>query len=263
MLGDNWPNNGEIDIIEGMNEQSQNQMTLHTTDNCTIQSTGFTGTVDTDNCSIEARGQPANSGCTIQNDNTESYGTGFNDAGGGVYATEWTGSAINVWFFPSYRVPRDVYSDTPRPETWGMPAARFAGDCDIDKHFNDLRIVFDVTFCGDWAGSVWGSSECAGRAGSGSCVDYVRDNPRAFEETYWYVRSLKVYQDRGEMSADEDEDKDEGEKEKGDKGEKKKGDEKEKGDEKRALPLVPRASMKHRREHYRHGRGHGRGHGHA
>ncbi|OQE42416.1 hypothetical protein PENCOP_c004G05614 [Penicillium coprophilum] len=193
MLGTNWPNNGEIDIIEGVNEQSQNQMALHTSNGCTITNNGFTGTLDTPNCFVNAPNQSPNSGCTIRSENTQSYGTGFNNVGGGIYATEWTGSAISIWFFPSYAVPGDITAGTPNPASWGAPTARFAGGCDIDSHFNDLHIVFDVTFCGDWAGSVWGSSSCAGRAGS--CVDFVKNNPAAFQESYWRVRSLKVYQD--------------------------------------------------------------------
>ncbi|KAJ5787983.1 hypothetical protein N7457_002973 [Penicillium paradoxum] len=242
MLGPDWPKNGEIDIIEGVNEQSQNQMALHTTNGCSIQSTGFTGSLDTSNCYVEASGQSANSGCSIRNENTQSYGTGFNNAGGGVYATEWTGSAINIWFFPSYAVPGDIHSGKPNPAGWGTPAGRFAGGCDINSHFNNLQLVFDITFCGDWAGSAWGSSSCASKARS--CNDYVKNNPWAFKETYWRVRSLKVYQDSGSA---------------------KRHDEKVTGAEELVAKLNDddekharraRASRKHRREHYRHDHGH-------
>ncbi|KAJ5977673.1 hypothetical protein N7501_001015 [Penicillium viridicatum] len=252
MLGSNWPNNGEIDIIEGVNEQTQNQMALHTSNGCTINNTGFTGTLDTANCYVQAPGQSANSGCSIRSDSTQSYGTGFNNVGGGVYVTEWTGTAISVWFFPSYAVPGDISSGNPNPAGWGAPTARFAGGCDINSHFNDMQIVFDITFCGDWAGSVWGSSSCASRAGS--CVDYVQNNPTAFQETYWRVRSLKVYQDltssvtgTGDVEVGAE------------------GVEVEAGvawDPTGLLGRSPhKTSMKHRRQHYRHG--HGRGHGHA
>lgn len=254
MLGSNWPNNGEIDIIEGVNEQTQNQMALHTSNGCTINNTGFTGTLDTANCYVQAPGQSANSGCSIQSNSTQSYGTGFNNVGGGIYATEWTGSAISIWFFPSYAVPGDISSGNPNPASWGAPTARFAGGCDIDSHFNDLQIVFDITFCGDWAGSVWNSSSCASRAGS--CVDYVQNNPTAFQETYWRVRSLKVYQDwTSSVAGTADVDVEVGVE----------GVEVKAGVAWDPTGLFERppqkTSMKHRRQHYRHG--HGRGHGHA
>ena len=52
--------------------------------------------------------------------------------------------------------------------------------------------VFDITFCGDWAGDVWSSSSCASL--SSSCNAYVQDNPSAFADTYWIINSLQVYQ---------------------------------------------------------------------
>lgn len=141
MLGSNWPNNGEIDIIEGVNEQSTNQMTLHTSDGCSINNSGFSGSLSTSNCYVEASGQSSNAGCAITDSSTQSYGNGFNSADGGVYATEWTSSAINVYFWPNSSVPSDITSGNPDPSGWGTPAAKFAGNCDIDSHFNNLQIV--------------------------------------------------------------------------------------------------------------------------
>ncbi|KAJ5143608.1 Concanavalin A-like lectin/glucanases superfamily [Penicillium bovifimosum] len=244
MLGNNWPSNGEIDIIEGLNDQTSNQMALHTSDGCSIDTTGFTGHLDTSNCYVDADGQPANSGCAIRSDHTESYGTGFNDNGGGVYATEWTSDAINVWFWPSDSVPRDIGSDSPSPVDWGNPTAKFAGDCDIDSHFDEMRIVFDITFCGDWAGEVWGSSSCAEK--SGSCNDYVQNNPSAFTESYWQVRSLKVY-DRPENDDNHDDDHDDDHEKGHGRGY---GHGHGGGPEKRAAAL-------NRRQQHRHARGHG------
>lgn len=174
--------------------------------------------------------------------------------GGGIYATEWTGSAISIWFFPSNAVPGDISSGNPNPASWGAPTARFAGSCDINSHFNDLQIVFDITFCGDWAGSVWNSSSCASRGGS--CVDYVQNNPTVFQETYWRVRSLKVYQDwTSSVTGTADVGVEVGAE----------GVEVEAGVDWDPTGLFERppqkTSMKHRRQHYRHG--HGRGHGHA
>ncbi|EAW08208.1 glycoside hydrolase family 16 protein [Aspergillus clavatus NRRL 1] len=193
MVGPDWPNHGEIDIIEGVNDQTNNAMTLHTADGCSIAHSGFSGTLQTSNCFIKAPGQPANTGCGIAASAPNTYGTPFNAGGGGVYATEWTSSAISVWFFPRTGIPADIAGGYPDPSSWGLPQARFAGDCNIDSHFSGLQIVFDTTFCGDWAGAVWGSGACAAKAGT--CNDYVANNPRDFQEAYWRVNSLKVYQD--------------------------------------------------------------------
>lgn len=198
MLGSNWPNNGEIDIIEGVNTQATNQVALHTSSGCSIQDSGFTGTVETKNCDVNAQGQSNNAGCSITDKSKESFGNGLNQAGGGVYVTEWTGSAISVWFFPSKSIPKDITSGNPTPSTWGQPSAKFAGSCNIDKHFKDLQIVFDITFCGDWAGeqSLW-SKSCPGK---GTCNAWVQNNPTAFKDSYWLLNSLKVYQQSASTS---------------------------------------------------------------
>lgn len=194
LVGADWPSNGEIDIIEGVNTQIQNDMTLHTSDGCAIEPwSGFTGSLLTSNCYVNAPGQSANTGCQIQSTSGLSYGTPFNANGGGVYATEWTSNGISIWFFPRWAIPADITAGSnPDPSTWGAPAAKFTGSgCDWDSHFNNLQIVFDITFCGDWAGGAWGSS-CS--ASASTCQDFVANNPWAFQETYWAINSLKVYQ---------------------------------------------------------------------
>lgn len=137
------PNEGEIDIIEGVNENANNAMTLHTSEGCTISSNGgFTGNLATPNCWNDAPGQSGNAGCDIQDQDTKSYGSGFNAAGGGVYATEWTSNDINIWFFARGSIPDDITSGTPDPTTWGTPVAQFSADsCDIDSHFQNQQIV--------------------------------------------------------------------------------------------------------------------------
>lgn len=72
--------------------------------------------------------------------------------------------------------------------------AAFSGNtCNIDEHFKNHNIVFDTTFCGDWAGKVWGSNaECSALAPT--CDEYVGKNPGAFASAYWLVNSVKVYQ---------------------------------------------------------------------
>lgn len=205
-VGPDWPNNGEIDIIEGVNLQSHNAMTLHTGAGCSISSTSnkrstlFSGTVATSNCDINAAGQAQNAGCSISTSETSSYGSGFNSAGGGVYATEWTDEAISIWFFPSGSAPANI-NTAPDPTTWGLPLASFPStSCDISSKFKNHQIVFDTTFCGQWAGAVW-STDATCSAKAATCQDFVQNNPTAFTESYWSVNSLKVFTSDGSSSS--------------------------------------------------------------
>ena len=90
-VGPNWPQGGEIDIAEGVNEYTSNQVTLHTTPGCTMPSTdpnalGITGSVTASaDCETEATG---NAGCGWRDTRSNSWGAPFNSNGGGVYTSE-------------------------------------------------------------------------------------------------------------------------------------------------------------------------------
>lgn len=158
-LGDDWPNNGEIDIIEGVHEQQYNAVALHTAPSCRVDPEGYSGTPVTEDCFVDAEGQGKNQGCAVHDASAASYGDGFNKNGGGVYAMEWTSQHIKVWWWPRGTVPADALGANPAPAYWGMPQAMFKGACDMDEKFRDHKIVFDITFCGDWAGNTWAQSD--------------------------------------------------------------------------------------------------------
>lgn len=189
-----WPNGGEVDIIEGVNDQSPNAMTLHTGANCAMPaSRTMTGHATNNNCDVNTDG---NTGCGVQAPTANSYGPSFNANGGGWYAMERTNSFIKVWFFPrnAGNVPNDIASGpaTINTDNWGTPTAFFPNtDCDIGSHFDANNIIINLTFCGDWAGqaSIFNGAGCPG-----SCVDYVNNNPSAFANAYWDIASVRVYQ---------------------------------------------------------------------
>lgn len=190
---------GEIDIIEGINDQANNSITLHTGAGCSINSTtqSSSGLRQSTDCDINSPNQPKNVGCSFTDMDAASYGTGFNAAGGGVYAMEWTSSVIQTWFWKQGFAPADIAAGAPVPGTWGQPVAKFTG-CQIDEHFKDLQIIFDTTLCGSWAGqpSIWADSpQCLAKAPT--CDEFVASNPEAFTEAYWAINSLKVYEDNG------------------------------------------------------------------
>ncbi|KAK4696153.1 hypothetical protein P7C71_g1722, partial [Lecanoromycetidae sp. Uapishka_2] len=202
MLGPGtWPAGGEIDIIEGVNNAATNQMTLHTSSGCSVSNapeySSPQSSFNTTNCDVNATGQKKNAGCGIIAKDTNTFGAGFNAIGGGVYATEWTDEAIQIWFFPRSSIPADITSNTPDTSKWETPLSHFCGNCDIKSHFQNMNIIFDTTFCGQWAGDpdVWKQSTCGSKADT--CNAYVQENPTAFVDAYWLVNSVKVYQQSG------------------------------------------------------------------
>lgn len=193
-------------------------MTLHTGPGCSIgphanqsPKTGssdansnavgapFSGSISTSNCDVNAAGQAMNAGCGIATSDKSSYGNGLNAINGGVYATEWTSDVIRIWFFPRSSIPSDLGS-TPDPSSWGMPLASFPGtSCNIDANFKDHQIVFDTTFCGAWAGTVWSQDPtCSAKAPT--CQEFVQNHPEAFAEAFWTINSLKVFTSDGKVS---------------------------------------------------------------
>jgi hypothetical protein len=190
-LGPNWPYTGEIDILEGVNLLTTNAMSLHTSPNYTIAGdpNTETGILQAENCAYyEGGGNGV--GCGVADTRNTSYGAGFNAIGGGVYAMQWTSDFIKVWFFPRSEIPADIINMVPDPSGWGLPAADLVGTGDnIDAHFVDHAIVFDNTFCGDYAGApgVWDNTgnpsiSCAAITGYSTCSQFVGAVPSAFKD---------------------------------------------------------------------------------
>jgi hypothetical protein len=190
---DQWPDNGEIDIIEGVNYQTKAKTALHTSDRCDMYAhvpeynrTGTwdwaTGLFDTytglpdfntskpaDDCWNLAPHQWSNQGCVGVSDQEGSIGIPFNKQGGGVYALEWdpANHRIRSWVFSSHdNVPPNLVDtlatadkdDRVLPDTdeWGLPYALFAigdGTGCSADHFSEMRIVLNLAFCGTVAGN--------------------------------------------------------------------------------------------------------------
>jgi hypothetical protein len=201
-VGPNWPNTGEIDIIEYVNTQPNDLTTLHTSDGCSQASEDialFTGTWATatdgvtpaTDCSVYAANQYSNQGCGI-NGWSQPVGHNFNLQRGGVYALEWVRDEyIRAFYFPRDAIPRDLVDNAPQPDSWGTPYARFisGGDACTGNHFRDQQIVLCTTFCGDWAGSTF-PAQCGSEV---SCEDYVKCNPSDFQQTFWLLNYVKVF----------------------------------------------------------------------
>ncbi|KAJ1552328.1 hypothetical protein HK405_011743 [Cladochytrium tenue] len=193
LVGPNWPAGGEIDIVEGVNVNTNNQMTLHTSPGCTVN-TGAqsqSGTNLLTNCDATANG---NSGCGVSDPSTASYGDGFNNAGGGVFAVEWTSSAIKIWRFARNAIPSDIAGGAAvSPSSWGTPVAHWPlGSTCPASFFSNMQIVVDDTFCGDWAGNVYGPG-CTGGSGMAACNYLVANYPSRFTDAFWSINYIRTF----------------------------------------------------------------------
>ncbi|KAK0618562.1 concanavalin A-like lectin/glucanase domain-containing protein [Bombardia bombarda] len=197
--GPKWLDDGEIDIIEGINNMSENAVTLHTQAPCVLDNTGAVDTtfVKRPDCS-------GGVGCLAQSKSDNNYGARFNAAGGGIYVHEWTDDAITAWFFSHSQPIPDSLSGSPNSSSstltldttnFGTPLAKFSSsqDCSMKGKFNNHNIVFNTDFCGGWAGVDWHLyPPCLQRAKT--CEEWVANNPSYFETAYWLINSVKVYQ---------------------------------------------------------------------
>ncbi|POS82972.1 hypothetical protein EPUL_006476 [Erysiphe pulchra] len=193
-FGPDWPNAGEIDIVEGANLDTTNSMTLHTSAGCVMSSGALAATSSLKNTDCNANS--AKNGCTTKATGKDTFGAGFNAKKGGMYAMEWTATDIKVWHFARDSIPSNMKSSDPDPSKWGLPSASFTGPgCDIEKHFKDHSIIINTTFCGDLVDAVWSQSECGAKAPT--CKDYVTNNPQDFQQSHWLINNIKVFQASG------------------------------------------------------------------
>ncbi|RMZ80280.1 hypothetical protein DV738_g2842, partial [Chaetothyriales sp. CBS 135597] len=198
----NWPTNGEIDVVEGMNAITGNQVTLHTTGGCKMNvKRKETGEALQNDCHNTTN---SNAGCGVKGTDS-SFGPDFNQAGGGVYAMELRDAGIRTWFFDRSSLPDDlsVLSSTttatnlttaPNPHSWSEPLADFPStNCDISSHFRNQSIIANIDLCGQGAGSTNSyttQSQC-----SGTCVDYVSTaSGSTWDDAYWEFGGWWVFQ---------------------------------------------------------------------
>eukprot|EP00929_Paragymnodinium_shiwhaense_P067432 TRINITY_DN33944_c0_g1_i1.p1 TRINITY_DN33944_c0_g1~~TRINITY_DN33944_c0_g1_i1.p1 ORF type:complete len:662 (+),score=171.97 TRINITY_DN33944_c0_g1_i1:58-2043(+) len=204
-----WPTWGEYDIIEGAHKTTRVMTTLHTSEGCDQSSvrrgedfseTWNKGSTEepSDNCYVNAEDEWPNEGCS-QLGPVGSMGAYFNTWGGGTYAAEWDGAAghIRTWFWPHHLEPADIADQRPRPEDWGAPYSYFslgAENCS-PEHFKNMRLVFDLTFCGDFGAATFAASfGCPKEAKEMTCEEFVAAHPEKLQEAYWSIRKLDVYQ---------------------------------------------------------------------
>ena len=142
-----------------------NQIAVHTPPGCTHSNTAAqSGTSGNFDCSSTA-------GCVVGVNQPNSYGKGFADAGGGVYAllidvpgiSVWFFSVCHAFFFSSLNFTLPQRPDIPEViqqantssqmdiSTWGIPTASYPNTtCNIRTHFPPQQLEILTTLCGLW-----------------------------------------------------------------------------------------------------------------
>jgi len=236
----NWPVNGEIDILEGVNDQTVTKTALHTSMKCKMDDvplgvkTGYWDTAvgvpkkngdldmtvrEATDCYVYDPHQWLNQGCVAMSDQEGSIGEPLNKKGGGIFALEW--DPINKHmssfaFTPHTSVPENLrdtirtasHSDIskrvkPDPRLWGLPYAYFPiGEATqcSSDHFRNMHIIFNMALCGSVAGNRFFKDCPELNKKYGSCDNYVKANTPEMDEVYWKIRGLYVYEREWERS---------------------------------------------------------------
>ncbi|KAG6835748.1 hypothetical protein H0H93_015017 [Arthromyces matolae] len=195
-VGATWPGAGEIDIIEGINLVNNNQMALHTTPSnpgC-VQPPNVlqTGKIATTNCSSTS---DDNRGCVVLENKPNSFGSGFNNAGGGVFATQIDLSGVFIWFWSRADVPASISGATQTSNidttTFGTPSAAYpAAGCNVTEFFGPQQLVILTTLCGLWAGL----PDIYPQTCPGTCLANVIGDGSAYNDAWWDIAFLRIYQ---------------------------------------------------------------------
>lgn len=206
-VGNDWPNGGEIDVVEGVNLQTNNGIALHTGDSCNMYDSTdeFNGKwqrhwesdIELRNCSAFATSE--NYGCAIQSNNSNSYGNNLNDIGGGYFVMEMSDYHIRVWFFPMNLVPDDIVNGRPNTDLLSIPDASFpmGSNCNFRENFPNHVLVINNTFCGGYAGWSFTPDGCPNVVGNNSmekCINFVKNEPSEFIEAFWDIEYIRIYQ---------------------------------------------------------------------
>jgi hypothetical protein len=150
--GPNWPNQGEIDIIEGVNLNKVNQLTLHTGPSTSCNTSAVSpGTVSSNALGPTCASAPASdSGCGWQDTSPTAYGAGFNNAGGAVFALEIAKAGVTIWKFARDAIPADITAGKPDPTSggWVKPQALWpsSNSCATNDVIGAQTIIVSVFF---------------------------------------------------------------------------------------------------------------------
>ncbi|KAJ3832919.1 concanavalin A-like lectin/glucanase domain-containing protein [Lentinula raphanica] len=193
--GQDWPTNGEIDLVENVNLATTNQYSLHAGSSSCVQSSSATsnqtGTTTSTNCTV-VPSEDENTGCVVEDNQSNSFGAGFAENNGGVYAVLWDDSGIAMWFFNRSSIPSDLSSAEPDPSSWSTASAWYpASGCSPTSAFGAQTITLYIDICGAFAGDTTVFDETCSSVAS-NCTSLVQTASN-YDNAYWEINYLRVF----------------------------------------------------------------------
>ncbi|KAH0832135.1 glycoside hydrolase family 16 protein [Lanmaoa asiatica] len=189
-----WPQGGEIDTFEGVNLQTNNQMSLHTEPGCTQVSPNETSTLVTStNCAYNANG---NQGCIVMDPSSASFGAGFANSNGGAFVTEYATTGIRSQLILTLIIQRSQIpsalsnnESTIDTTTFGTPVGNWPSTgCNVQTYFQPQQLIFDITLCGAGDAAIFNQT-C-----SGVCYNnYVIGPPSGYDNAYFEIGYVRVF----------------------------------------------------------------------
>lgn len=171
--GADWPEGGEMDILEYVNDNGPAMTSFHTSKECKLdeievnkykpmkdENRKQNGGVNY-NCLTKYCATCKSLGCAP---NARPILNGQQWAKRpGVIAMERTPAFAKIFFIPEWELPNTLTEDKPDPENWDQwlisyyPFADSPGCPDAENIMAPQQLILNIGFCGDWASKVWGS----------------------------------------------------------------------------------------------------------
>ncbi|KAF8827753.1 hypothetical protein HHX47_DHR4000369 [Lentinula edodes] len=158
---------------------------------CSSATSNQTGTTTSTNCTV-VPSEDENTGCVVEDTQTDSFGAGFAENNGGVYAVLWDESGIAMWFFNRSSVPSDISSSQPDPTSWSTASAWYpASGCSPSSVFGPQTITLYIDICGAFAGDTTTFDETCSSVAS-NCTSLVQTASN-YDNAYWEINYLRVF----------------------------------------------------------------------
>lgn len=192
--GSGWALNGEIDILEQINNSNFNSCTLHTSAspgvaNCSMDpALGFLSNDCFAASGPKTCGKDFNDFCPFNGCSkpmgANTFGSAFNANGGGTVAMELTSTGlITIWMW----IRGETVPDFSKVTSSTFEASQTVYFTRCPGSFKKQQVTINTTFCGMWAGEAlpgyWNNPA--------ECNDWVRLN--SLQDSYWIIRGLQFY----------------------------------------------------------------------